>query len=883
MALLLPGARLGPYEILDPLGAGGMGEVYRARDTRLDRIVAIKVLGAGLSADSASRARFEQEARSIAALSHPHICTLHDVGEHAGHAFLVMELLEGQTLAARLARAKGGLPVAEALAIATAVAEALAFAHRHHIVHRDIKPANIMVTPAGVKLLDFGLARLRDRDELTGESRTQSALTEPHAVMGTLGYMSPEQLDGRADERSDVFGFGAVLFEMLTGRKAFAGATTAAVIAGIVQTELPPVSALRPEVSPGLDWLVRRCVAKAPEDRWQSTGDLVAELKWIADGGDRSAAPVERRPPTVWRVAAVVGAAGLLAGLAFGLRSRQSEPIAMPEVVQFRVPSPTGMFSPPPSVAEIALSPDGRRLAFVATAANGVRQLWVRNLDQALPQLVDKTGVIGQTWSPDGRQLAFYRAGKLWRLDLANGATTAICDVDGGFVLTPSWGANGELLFSTANPRGPIFAVPASGGKPRAVTTLAPGDALHSHPSWLPDGNHFLFNRVSAAGDGVLVGSLTDSAVVELPGISGRVFYSQGHLIYNQNETLFAQPFDASSLTTRGEPVVLAKSAGLNGDFSSLAVSDNGVLAYGGVNSSSRSRLSVISRDGRLVRNLGADDVFEGARVSPDGRLVATTILRATRQGALTVVDATSGLPVKLTTGGSASDRFPLWAADSASIVFSFAGLATGVSRIPLTGTAPVSVIPSRNQAEIIATDWSRDGRFIVYGATAGSRRELRLLTVADGTDTSLVTGPFEAADGRVSPDGRYLAFVSDESGSAEIYVQGFPQAGRRQRLSTDGGVEPRWRADGRELFYRSSAGDLMAVAIDDRSGLPAPTAATPLAAGIRWATRGGSRQPWTYDVMPDGRHFVVNAFPPALAFPDVTVTLNWPRLLTKQ
>ena len=303
MAALPSGARLGPYEILAPLGAGGMGDVYRGRDTRLGRTVAIKLLNDALSGDAISRERFEREARSIAALTHPHICTVHDVGDHEGHAFLVMELLEGQTLAARLARTKGGLPLDEALAIATQVAEALAFAHRHHITHRDIKPANIMLTPTGVKLLDFGLAQLRDRDEGTGQSRTETSLTGPLGVVGTLAYMSPEQLDGRADQRSDIFAFGAVLFEMLTGRKAFDGATSSAVIGAVVHTDPPAVSSLRPEVSASLDRVVRRCLAKDPDARWQSTVDLVDELRWIAGhpmpGGDAIEAPVRSRAPAV--------------------------------------------------------------------------------------------------------------------------------------------------------------------------------------------------------------------------------------------------------------------------------------------------------------------------------------------------------------------------------------------------------------------------------------------------------------------------------------------------------------------------------------------------------------------------------------------------------
>ena len=472
MAALPVGARLGPYEILAPLGAGGMGDVYRARDTRLGRTVAIKLLNAELSGDAISRERFEREARSIAALTHPHICTVHDVGDHEGNAFLVMELLEGQTLAARLARTKGGLPLDEALSIATHVAEALAFAHRHHITHRDIKPANIMLTPTGVKLLDFGLAQLRDRDEVTGQSRTQTSLTGPLGVMGTLAYMSPEQLDGRADQRSDIFAFGAVLFEMLTGRKAFDGATSSAVIGAVVHTDPPAVSSLRPDVSPSLDRVARRCLAKDPDARWQSTADLVDELRWIAGhpmaGADTIEAPVPRVRPLSVLVAilsvALIAATHCVVQPGGAAPIPPSPPETRTEIVTPATDDPTSF----------ALSPDGRQIVFVASG-DGASRLWLRSLAATTAQpLAGTEGAASPFWSPDSRAIGFFAGGALKRLDLGGGAPQTLAPAPsarGG-----TWGADSVIVFAPTT-SGPLMRVAATGGDAVTVTMLGPTQA----------------------------------------------------------------------------------------------------------------------------------------------------------------------------------------------------------------------------------------------------------------------------------------------------------------------------------------------------------------------------------------------------------------------
>ena len=448
-----------------------MGDVYQARDTRLGRMVAIKLLNAELSSQAVSRERFEREARSIAALTHPHICTLHDVGDHEGNAFLVMELLEGHTLAARLARTKGGLPLDEALSIATDVAEALAFAHRHHIIHRDIKPANIMLTHTGAKLLDFGLAQLRGREEVAGQTRPQTSLTGPLGVLGTLAYMSPEQLDGRADQRSDIFAFGAVLFEMLTGRKAFDGSTASAVIGAIVHTDPPAVSSLRPDVSRSLERVARRCLAKDPDARWQSTADLVDELRWIAGHPMASADTIEPPGPRVRPLSAllaILSVALIAAILAWAQWRRAPVPQTPPET---RTEIVTSASNDPTS---FALSPDGRQMVFVASG-DGPSRLWLRSLAATTAQpLAGTEGAASPFWSPDSRAIGFFAGGALKRLDLGGGAPQTLAPAPsarGG-----TWSADSVIVFAPTT-SGPLMRVAATGGDAVTVTMLGPTQA----------------------------------------------------------------------------------------------------------------------------------------------------------------------------------------------------------------------------------------------------------------------------------------------------------------------------------------------------------------------------------------------------------------------
>ena len=579
MAALPTGTRLGPYEIVAPLGAGGMGDVYRVRDTRLGRTVAIKLLNAELSGDAIGRERFEREARSIAALTHPNICTVHDVGDHEGNAFLVMELLEGHTLAARLARTKGGLPLDEALSIATQVAEALAFAHRHHIIHRDIKPANIMLTPTGVKLLDFGLAQLRNRDEVAGQSG------QPNLVNWTTrchrhARVHVTRATGRPRGRTKRhFAFGAVVFEMLTGRKAFDGATSSAVIGAVVQTDPPAVSSLRPEVSAALERVVRRCLAKDPDARWQSTADLVDELKWIAGPIRRTrCGGSDITTPRRLAVAALALISAVAIGAVVGRQLRVAPLLPDPSSVRFIVPPPEDLSFR----GMMALSPDGQRLAVVTRDNKGRMQLWVRSMSSEIAELVEGAdGAIYPFWSPDGQSIGFFADGKLKRVAAAGGPPHVICDAEDGRGGT--WNKEGVIVFA---PRtySPLVRVAASGGTPQPVTELDPAeDVANRWPHFLPDGDHFLYLADAKPGgqSALRVGSLQSrhSQTVLEGTTEGQ--YSDGLLFFVRQDVLLAQPFDTGRLALGGEPraVVQGILQMHTGRFA-FSVAPSGALAF---------------------------------------------------------------------------------------------------------------------------------------------------------------------------------------------------------------------------------------------------------------------------------------------------------------
>jgi Tol biopolymer transport system component/tRNA A-37 threonylcarbamoyl transferase component Bud32 len=848
------GSRLGPYEIIGPLGAGGMGEVYKARDTRLNRIVAMKI-----SRDQFSD-RFEREARAVAALNHPHVCTLHDVGPN----YLVMELVEGQPLT-------GPLPVAEALRLAGQIAGALDAAHRKGIVHRDLKPGNILVTKAGVKLLDFGLAKLSVERAAVGQSgvTVTRAITQEGAVVGTLLYMSPEQLEGReADARSDIFAFGAVLYEMLTGKPAFEGKSAASVIGSILRAEPQPVTTLAPLTPPALERVVAKCLAKDPEERWQSARDVKELLEFIAQaGGVAPAIAPRKRPFLYWGVG--IAAAALVA-MTFALNPLKTvEPGNQP--LRFFIEPPPGVeFSTAVGAlgAASAISPDGRLLVFVAGRSGAKPSLWLRPLDsldaRELPGTQDGDYPF---WSADGKSIGFFADRKLKRIDVEGGQARTVCETPGAMIGGGSWSREGVILFSSG---GVIHRVPAAGGAPTAQTSLdaARREFSHRWPQILPDGRRFIYLVRSEDADvsGLYAGSLDNPGELRrfFPATAKATYVPPqgdrpGYLLWVRlgqvyEGTLLAQQFDIGSLRVAGDPVSIAEEIlvvpGGSGN-AGFWVSDNGILAYrrGG---RANAHMRWLGLDGKILEQVGVEADYATPRLSPDQRRVA---FRRSISGNYDIWlrDLAGGAETRLTFGPE-MDTVPVWSSDGRQIAFS-----TGqrIYSKDAGGSGPQEPLVERTRNNMFAMDWSRDGRFLLYSQSdAKTGIDLWVLPLM-GDRKPLVAAqtPFNDMHGNFSPDGRWIAYTSDESGSNEAYVQPFPPSGSKWQVSLGGGTHPRWRGDGKALFYLSD-GKMMTVAIRTERGVveaDPPRVLFPVS-----VIQAGPS--YNYDVTADGQRFLVLA-----------------------
>ena len=894
---LTPGTRLGPYEILSPLGAGGMGEVYTARDTRHNRTVAIKVLPASVASDPDLRARFEREARAIAALDHPHICALYDVGRDNDIDFLVMPLLDGETMAARLI--KGPLPIDQVLRYAIEIADALDKAHCQGIVHRDLKPGNVMLTKAGSKLLDFGLAKLRGPAAPIGMSgltalATAGPATAQGTLIGTVNYMAPEQVEGKeADARSDVFAFGALVYEMATGRRAFDGTSAASVIGAVLKDEPAPIATLQPTTPAALDRGIRTCLAKDPDERWQSAGDLKRELRWIAEAGSRDLAPASsvavRSPMTkVWAASAIVFALALAGTLPFAVSRLRENPPA-PSVVRFSVyPPPGATFAAGNAsvpATQFALSPDGRQLAFIASAAGRQQSLWVRALDT--PDAKPMAGTDDASypfWSPDSRMVAFFARGKLLKVDVAGGAPQKICDAGSG--RGGAWNRDGLILFSNSNANG-MNLVPASGGTPTLVLPFNQDrqETTHRFPDFLPDGRRFLFfvRTRQPENRGIYVGSLDSPAHTRLLTTNLRGLYDpSGFVLFARDGTLMTQAVDPRSLGLIGEPVQIAPQVGgASTDYASFSVSGNRVLAYASSNPQV-GQLTWYDRTGRPDGTVGAAGDYVDVGISPDQkRIVFSLVDPQTNTQDIWLTELARGANTRLTFD-PATDGAPIWSPDGARIVFrSDRG---GLNNLYLksaggTGADEPSVIGPT--AVLVTTDWSPDGANIVYhsaGATTGD--DIWVLPMSgDRKPHVFLQTPFNEMQGKLSPDGHWMAYTSDESGMLEVYVRPFPAGAEKWAVSTNGGSEPKWRGDGKELFYLGADRKLMSVPI---------AAGGTLEAGVPKAlfeTKVGSINPEyrnQYAVSKDGNRFLINAVSAGASSPPITVVLNWTAGLKK-
>ena len=895
-------AWLGPYQLLGLLGAGGMGAVYKARDSRLDRIVAVKVLPERFAEDPTRRERFEREARAVAALNHPNICQLYDVGEAPGAAaaaaqrFLVMEYLEGQSLEERLLA--GPLPIAEAVASAIDLADALDHAHRRGLVHRDLKPANVMLTTAGAasasapqaKLLDFGISRLQapaDLPALETVTEDRAPLTADGTVLGTYPYMSPEQLAGReADARSDIFAFGAVLYEMVTGQRAFQGTTAATLIGAILHSDPPPIASRQPLAPAALERIVARCLAKDPDNRWQTARDLVLELKWIAEHPASSPEPGRRAAPSRGRAIRSAGMALAVAALILlALVYPRSEPADAPAVHLMFQPPKGVTLADPRLDGPVTISPDGRRLAFVTVGDDGRRRLWVRPIDS--PHAVPLSGADGAAfpfWSPDSRFIGFFGQRKLKRVPAAGGVPQTLYDAiqpRGG-----AWGPDGTILFS-AELGFQMYRGPADGG----VATVVPPDGKNQErlwPSFLPDGRHFVYYG-RPQNLGLFVGDLesTDTSQL-LKDYVGGSYSSPGVLLALRGASegadapaLLAQRFDPSTLQRRGEVFPIAEpvlyAAGLGrGAFS---MSQTGTLVYANIEPSAR-RLTWFDRGGRVVAPLGGSDRYYAPALSPDGKtVVAARVDPDSGTPDLWAIDVARGISPRLTYDDR-EDFVAVWSPDGSSIVFAAQSPGTPPNLFQKAireGGREEQLVKSRFNDQ--PNDWSPDGRFVVFARRDPQTQwDLWRLSMVDRTEKPFLRSPANEHLAEFSPDGTRVAYVSDESGTNEVYVDAFPGAGAREQISTRGGSQPRWRGDGRELFYIAPDGHLMSVAVNAGArfepAVPLPLF-LPRIVDLYGAENNGYAR--NYDASRDGQRFLISTSgDEPSAIPTTTVLLNW-------
>jgi WD40 repeat protein len=858
------GSRLGPYEILSSLGAGGMGEVYRARDTRLDRTVAVKVLPSKVSGSPEVRQRFEREARTISQLSHPHICALYDVGREGETEYLVMELLEGETLSDRLA--KGALPLEQTLRYGQQIADALDRAHRQGIVHRDLKPGNVMLTKSGVKLLDFGLAKAIAPAATAGSLTslpTQQGLTQEGTILGTFQYMAPEQLEGKeADARTDIFAFGAVLYEMTTGKKAFSGTSQASLISAIMKEDPTPIAAIQPTSPPSLDRVIRTCLAKDPEERWQSAADIKRELRWLGEGSQPGAAVVAsaaRATRLPWTIAGLaVAAAAILAALSRGPARTEAGRM------QFSIVPPEGTVL----TEFFDLSPNGERLAFVAFA--GGRSL-VRIRDLASDEVRELAGTDSAEtvlWSPDGRSLGFVARGKLRRIDLATGSIDILCDASAG--RGGHWGPKGEILFPQKSAGG-IYRVPASGGPPVAATALEKGDVMHRWPQFLPDGRRFLYfaktNKTETTGTYLASLGAPGRKLLLRTGATG-VFVPPDSLLFVRGGSLLAQRFDLDRGELTGEPETLTRPV-LRGDLGSFrdlfAVSGSRIVVFrpgGAVR-----RLTWVDRRGNTVKTVGAPGVILSVSLSPDDREAAFSV-RSMETGVDVVWLA--NLESDVTTPFAESAALPTWAPDGGSLFYGYRGTLYEIRRKAKRGEPKeesIGVVDYFAQPHSA----SADGRYLLF-TRMGANTDVGVADLrSHGKPQMLVSSEFVETAPHFSPDGRWFVYSSDELGQSEIFVRRFPMTEEKWRISMAGGQQPSWSGDGKEIFFLGLDDKLMAVAVSAGSsfspGAPQPLFATGLKLDV-----GGNQ----YAPSADGQHFLMAIPTQSTDSRLFRVLLNW-------
>jgi eukaryotic-like serine/threonine-protein kinase len=900
---LSSGTRLGAYEILTLIGAGGMGEVYRAHDTRLKRDVAVKVLPETFARDTDRRARFRREAELLATLNDPHIAAVYGLEEVAGLTALVLELVEGPTLADRIAQ--GPIPIDEALPIAKQIAHAVEGAHEHGIIHRDLKPANIKLRPDGtVKVLDFGLAKSFEQTLLPSDLTQSPTVLSPAptlagVIVGTAAYMSPEQARGKGvDKRTDIWAFGCVLFEMLTGQKPFDGETLTDIVAAIVKNE-PDWRALPPGTPAAVQSVIARCLRKDPAQRLRDIADGRLQIEEVLNDPAGSTAVITRvrkqREWAAWIAAGLfLGAALFFAALFFGgrpsINSSSGEPITFPVF-----PPENTAFSARTNatinVPSFAISPNGHDLVFSAEAPGGRPMLWLRSLDHVDAQrLAGTEDAQDPFWSPDSRWIGFFAAGKLKKVQAVGGAVEVLCEPGNDF-RGGTWGPDDTILFGVA--RGPISSVNAAGGRPASVTSMdqTRQDNTHRSPHFLPDGHHFLYSIFSSKPDqnGVYVGSLDGKTKKRLIALNSTAVYAPpGYLLFVDGDNLLGQMFDAERLEVKGRPFLVAEHVGRTSAFmSAVSASGTGIIAYAGT-LSQNARLAWYDREGHALDAPGTPEGdYTDFRLSPDEKRLAASLVDR-KAGAIEIwlTDLARSSTFRVASGGLVAASV-VWSPDGARLAFRSNRKGTiefyqrsaggGGSDEPLLvqDDFAAAQIPSNN---LVPTDWSPDAQNIIFSVpVSDSGYDLWLLPLAGAAKSlKFIGSPGDQFHGNFSPDGRLVAYTSNESGRFEVYVETVPRSDRKWPVSTNGGYEPRWQSDGHEIYFLSEDRKLMAVSVGagPSFGIPRPLFQTNVGAGVT---------PMRTHYVPsrDGQRFLVNMATHAVASP-ITVVVNWKAMLNR-
>lgn len=888
------GKRLGVYEISTLLGIGGMGEVYRAHDTKLGRDVAIKILPSQFSSDAVRLNRFEKEARSASALNHPNIITIHEIGQMDHTSFIIMELVEGKTL--RKIISGGSIPVRKALDIAAQIAEGLAKAHAAGIIHRDLKPENVMISNDGfVKILDFGLAKLLFPEE-SNPQQTQAptvSSTQPGLIVGTVGYMSPEQASGdRVDFRSDQFSLGSLMYEMTTGKRAFQRNSAVATLSAIIQEEPESISSISPKVPAPVRWIIERCLSKNPDDRYASTKDLAHDLVHLRgrlsekDISTEQIAPasvkvssLKRSSRIAWGVTAAAVLLSAIAAIAYLTRVPVNESalrfyVSPPEKATFNF---AGRDAGP-----VAVSPDGSSLAFVATTSEGRKRLFIRRLDTLAARSLDGTdGASYPFWSPDSRYIGFFAEGKLKKIEVSGDLPQTLCDATWG--RGGSWNRDGVIVFAPAI-YDVLYRISSNGGAVTQVTHFdknSPDLLSHRWPNFLPDQQHFIylgFKQVVAgqkAGHRVYVGSLDGKEEKLLFGGSSPVLYARpGYLLMVRESTLIALPFDPVKLEVTGESIPVAQQVQAYANTASavFSASQNGVLAYQSGTVRAISQLIWFDRSGRQIATVGAPGDYEDPDLSPDGKRVA--INRIDSQFGTTNIwsyEFSQNKPTRFTFSPS-FDHHAVWCPDQSTFIFdSQRAGPSDLYKKTIDGTGEDQIL-LHTPEEKTPCSCSPDGRILIYqSSNPKTKWDLWVLPL----NGDLKPKPFIHTDnnemsGQISPDGRWAAYSSDDSGRWEVYVTTFPSAGAKWQISTAGGTQPRWRSDGKELFYLSTSRKLMSVEVKEGERFEAGEA-KPL-----FDTRSRYTGNVAYDVSSDGQNFLINTLVSEDSSPPLTVIVNW-------